>query len=251
MELELPLASLAAVLVFAAVYVAGNWLQSSERVERFWSRRRYLSAAAGVSVAYIFIDVLPELEFQRQVVVKAAESAELLFAEQRIYMLALLSFIVMYGLQHMVLVSRDQRRKSTAAGDTDSVYWVQLAGYAAYSALIAYLVIERAERGTLALVLYTFAMAVHFLIIDHSLEEEHERMYDWRGRWFLVASVLGGWLVGVLMPLSEVMVARLFAILAGGVVITSLRAELPDDREGRFWPFCIGAVVFAALLILA
>jgi hypothetical protein len=53
------------------------------------------------------------------------------------------------------------------------------------------------------------------------------------------------------MPLSEVVVARLFAVLAGGVVITSLRAELPDDRDGRFWPFCVGAVIFAVFLILA
>ena len=98
---------------------------------------------------------------------------------------------------------------------------------------------------------YTFAMAVHFLIVDHSLSEEHGRAYGSRGRWLLAASVIIGWIIGVVTPLSEVVVARLFAVLAGGVVITSLRAELPDDREGRFWPFCIGAVIFAGFLILA
>jgi hypothetical protein len=39
--------------------------------------------------------------------------------------------------------------------------------------------------------------------------------------------------------------------LAGGVVITSLRAELPDERRGRFWPFCFAAVAFSALLMFA
>jgi hypothetical protein len=34
-------------------------------------------------------------------------------------------------------------------------------------------------------------------------------------------------------------------------VITSLRSELPDERTGRFWPFCLAALAFAALLILA
>ena len=120
----------------------------------------------------------------------------------------------------------------------------------AYSALIGYLLVERAERGALPLVVYTFAMAVHFLIVDHSLDEEHGRAYGPRGRWLLAASVLVGWFIGVATPLSEVVVARLFAILAGGVVITSLRAELPDDREGRFWPFCIGAVIFAGVMIV-
>ena len=248
---EIPLGSLAAALVFAGAYLVGCRLGGSEAGERFWSRRRFISAAAGISVAYIFIDVLPELEFQRQVVVKAAEGTELLFAEQRIYLLALLSFVVIYGLEHMVLVNRERRRESVAAGRADAIYWLQLTGYAAYSALIGYLVIERAERGTLALVAYTFAMAVHFLIVDHTLDEEHGRMYRLRGRLLLAASVLVGWLIGVMTPLSEVAVARLFAVLAGGVVLTSLRAELPNDREGRFWPFCLGAVIFAAVLIVA
>jgi len=105
-------------------------------------------------------------------------------------------------------------------------------------------------RGVLPLVAYTFAMAVHFLIVDHALAEEHGRAYEARGRRLLAASVLVGWLIGVATPLSDVVIARLFAILAGGVVITSLRAELPDDREGRFWPFCFGAVVFAVALIV-
>ena len=244
--MEIPFGSLAAALIFAAAYLAGGWLGATESAERFWSRRRFISAAAGISVAYVFIDVLPELELQRQAVVKAAEGTELLFAEQRIYVLALLSFVVFYGLEHMVLVNRDLRRERVASGEADAVYRLQFAGFALYSALIGYLVVERAERGALALLAYTVAMAVHFLIVDHSLDEEHGRSYGRRGRWLLAASVFAGWLIGVTAPLSEVVVARLFAVLAGGVVMTSLRAELPDDRQGRFWPFCLGAVIFAA-----
>jgi len=249
--LDAPIASLVAALIFACAYLMGGRLGASEKIAYSWGRSRYISAAAGISVAYIFVDVLPELEFQRQVVLKAAQGAELLFAEQRIYLLALLSFVVVYGLEHMALVTREGRRETVAAGKTDAVYWVHLAGYAAYSALIGYLVVNRAERGALALGVYAFAMAVHFLIIDHALAEEHGRAYAPRGRWLLATSVLVGWLVGASTPVSELVIARLFAVLAGGVVITSLRAELPDDRQGRFWPFCLGAVTFAAFLIFA
>jgi len=199
----------------------------------------------------VFIDVLPELEVQRQAFVEASGGAELLFSEKRIYLLALLSFVVMYGLEHLALVTHERRATIVAAGRPDAVYWIELAGYAAYSALIGYLVVDRGEHGSLALGVYTFAMAIHFLIVDRALTEEHRRVYVPRGRLVLAASVIIGWIVGVAMPLSEVVVARLFAVLAGGVVIASLRAELPDNRTGRFWPFCLGAVAFALFLCFA
>ena len=107
------------------------------------------------------------------------------------------------------------------------------------------------ERGTLTLALYGFAMALHFLIVDHSLREQHGRVYDRVGRWVLAASVLAGWLAGVMTSPSEVMYARLFAILAGGVVIASVSAELPRERGGQFWPFCLGATAYAVLLLFA
>lgn len=128
--------------------------------------------------------MLPELELQRRIVVEAAAGADLLFAEQRIYLLALASFVVFYGLEHMVLVSR-QRVSANATGTVDAAYITHLAGHIAYGTLIGYLLVERADRGWLPLAIYTFAMAVHFLIVDHALYEEHKvRTGDFDGQPF-------------------------------------------------------------------
>jgi hypothetical protein len=43
----------------------------------------------------------------------------------------------------------------------------------------------------------------------------------------------------------------LFGFIAGGVVINSVKGELPEEGEGRFWPFCLGAGGYALLLILS
>lgn len=241
--------ALLAALVLAGVFIASNLSHSAAATERFWTSRRYVSAAAGISVAYVFVDVLPELESQRRIVLEAAGGSDLMFAEQRIYVLALASFVVFYGLEHMVLVRR-ARESVKVTGTVDATYVIQLAGYIAYSSLIGYLLVERADRGMLPLAIYTFAMAVHFLVVDHALYEEHRNRYSPHGRWLLAASIIAGWFISTEMPLSELQVARLFAVLAGGVVITSLRAELPDDRDGRFWPFCLSALSFAGVLIL-
>jgi hypothetical protein len=247
---DINVASLLAATVVALVLALRGG--AGERpIERFWSRRRWISAAAGVSVAYAFVDVLPELAEQNKVITAAAGN-DGIFAEQRIYILALLSFVVLYGLQHMVLSSREARRSAVEDGrGHDRVYRVHLAGFAAYSALIGYLLVERADRGVAALVVYTLAMAIHVLIVNHTLSREHGSVYLRAGHWWLAASVIVGWAAGAMMPLSSLAFARLFALLAGGVVITSIGAELPSDREGRFWPFCVGAVAFALLLLVA
>jgi hypothetical protein len=247
MEVNLP--SLAAAIVLAAVYALRGGAGDGA-VGRLWERPGLISAAAGVSVAYVFIDVLPELAAYNALLAKAGGIASF-YAEQRIYLLVLASFVVMYGLQHIVLVTRGRRHESLARGERDAIYWLHLVGYAAYSALIGYLLLERAERGTESIVLYTLAMGIHFLIVNHALAEEHGAVYRRRGHLWLGAAVLAGWAAAVLLPRDEVTFMRLFALLAGGVVITSLRSELPDERTGRFWPFCIGALAFAALLILA
>lgn len=242
-------ASFVAAIVLALVYALRGGTGEGEFAERFWSRRRWISAAAGVSVAYVFVDVLPELAVHNRSIVEAAGAAEPLFAEQRVYILALASFVVLYGVEHIVLAARGRRAEGVGEGTRDAIYWLHLGGFAAYSALIGYLLVERAERGLAALVVYTLAMAVHFLIVDHALAEQHGDAYRHGGHRWLAASVVAGWVVGAILPLSEVTLARLFAVLAGGIVITSLRSELPDERHGRFWPFVLGAALFAALLL--
>jgi hypothetical protein len=247
--MQFDLRALVAAIVLATVYALRRGAGDGE-VARLWEGRGLISAAAGVSVAYVFVDVLPELAGHNAILAKAG-GAWSIYSEERIYLLVLASFVVIYGLQHIVLAARGRRRESLKRGERDAIYWLHLVGYTAYSALIGYLLVERAERGTESIVLYTLAMGIHFLVVNHALAEEHGAVYRRHGHLWLAAGVLAGWAAAALLPIDEVTFARLFALLAGGVVITSLRSELPDERTGRFWPFCLAALAFAALLIVA
>jgi len=223
------------------------------RVEALSGRasRRLVSASAGASVAYIFIDVLPELAAQHGVLTAAAGDAGLLFAEQQVYALALLSFVLFYGLEHLVLADREQRDDTEASPDEARFFPAHLIAFGSYTALIGYLLVERAELGPVTLAIYTLAMAVHFIIVAHALSKRFRRPYARWGRWILAASVIAGWALGASARIPDVTFARLFAVLAGGVVITSVQEELPGERSGRFWPFLLGALGFAVLLMLA
>lgn len=79
--MESSLASAGSAIILAAFHVLAIGASEGRLAEKVWARRRWVSAAAGVSVAYVFVDVLPELGAQRQVIREAAGASGLLFAE--------------------------------------------------------------------------------------------------------------------------------------------------------------------------
>ena len=126
-------------------------------------------------------------------------------------------------------------------------YRLQLGGFATYSGLVGYLMVHQRPLPT---VLYVVAMALHFLSIDHSLGREYGAAYHRIGRWVLAAAVLLGGATGIATSMSEELLATLLGLNSGGVIINSMIMELPTEKEGRFWPFCFGAVAYSVLLLL-
>lgn len=211
-------------------------------------RSRWLSAAGGVSVAYVFVHILPELN-EHQTVLEA-EKGLISYLEHHVYLLALLGLTAFYGLERMASESRESQEKA-GKGDvtTQGVFWVHIASFAVYNALIGYLLTHREEQDIQGLLIYSLAMALHFVVNDFGLRENHNYIYDHIGRWILAAAIIVGWVIGSGTQIGEAAVAVLFAFLAGGIVLNVLKEELPEERESRFWAFGLGAIIYSALLL--
>ena len=110
---------------------------------------------------------------------------------------------------------------------------------------------EKEEPQLGSLVLFAFAMGVHFVVNDFGLREDHKGAYKRAGRWVLAAVAFAGWAVRRLFEVSEAALAVPFASLAGGVVMNVLKEKLPGERESRFWAFVLGAGLYAAVLLVA
>ncbi len=212
-------------------------------------RSNWLSFGGGVSVAYIFVHVLPDLgaaqaDFQ-------AQTQVLNSIEHHIYVLSLVGMLAFYGLERAAKISREQ---SVQEGEGDAtqpgVFWLHMASFSLYNALIGYLLMHREEPGLWSLCLYAFAMALHFMVNDYSLCEDHKHSYRHKGRWILSAAVICGWVVGTQIEIHEVATAVLFAFLAGGIILNVLKEELPRARESRFWTFALGAFGYSGLLLI-
>lgn len=212
-------------------------------------RSRWLSMAGGVAVAYVFLHVLPELG-AHQNRVEAEAGAGLL--ETEIYLMALLGLVSFYGLERHVRGSRAQMR---ARGGEDrpeaGVFWLHIGSFSLYNLLIGYLLLHREETGIWSLAIYAVAMALHFVTNDYGLREDYKSAYDRIARWLLSGAVAAGWLLGLILTVSDIAVGLLFAFLSGGVVLNVLKEELPEERQSRFLPFLAGLTGYAALLIMA
>jgi len=241
------LGSLVAAILLAATFILGGHLELGVKTHR----RRWLSVAAGIATAYVFVHLLPEMAKAQEAFTKATAGSGLPFPARRVYTSALVGFVVLYALEHLVSRFRARRREEKVMeGKGDLVYWVHIGGFALYGGLVSYLMVDEGKRGPHFLVLYFVAMFLHFLGADHSLRREHGGLYDRSGKWILAGTVLGGWVVGSLSSISVTVLSTLQGFVGGGVVINSMIMELPKENEGRFWPFCAGAVGYALICLL-
>jgi hypothetical protein len=218
----------------------------AERVPSGGDDHRWIvSTAGGASLAYVLVLVLPEVN---EAVLRAVEStrgsAGFFSREMEVYVVVLLGFLAFYGVH---------AGAARVAGDdaevTATVFRVHLAVFAAYEALVGYLLFHQERSGPTALVLYGVAMALHFLVTDEGLRRHHGRAYDRLGRWVLAAAVLVGGATGALTTVAAGPLALAFAFLAGAIVCNVLKEELPAPDANRFGAFLAGALGYTAILL--
>ena len=211
-------------------------------------RSPWLSMAGGISVAYVFLHILPELSVS-QGAIKEVEGPLIGYLEKHVYLIALLGLGLFYGLERAAKSEDDQSGREGESKSASYVFWLHMASFTLYNAFIGYLLLHRADDSLEGLLLFGFALTLHFVVNDYGLREDHEEDYDRIGRWILTAAVFAGWGLGLFAKIPEPAIAVLFSFLAGGIVLNVLKEELPRERKSRFWAFALGAVAYAALLL--
>ncbi len=239
--------SLWAILALAILHLAAG---TTAALRLPW-QARVLSAAAGISVAYIFLDLLPSLADGQRLI---DESGILPGLERHVFILALVGFTVAFWVETETRRSRRRQRQAGSVDVTgDGTFWLSVLSFVALNASIGYIVANPGDETVEPLWLFTLAMGLHFVVNDHALTEHHGDRYRKWGRWLLVAALLGGWIAGM-VPALEVpsgALALLLAYISGGVLLNVLRHELPDtDRTADVVAFAVGAGVYGALVLM-
>lgn len=215
-------------------------------------RSRWLSVAGGASVAYVFLHLFPELEQARATL--ADTNADGAVIEHGINLIALAGLVAFYSVERIVKGS--QQESDTSPGPdggpstvTDPVFRLHMVSFALYNGVVGYLLVDGHFTGLADQLAFFTAMALHFVVNDYGLREDHKDIYDLYGRWILAAAVLAGWVAAYLLPGNEIFIRLLFAFLAGGVILNVMKEELPRERQSRLPAFIAGAFGYALLLL--
>lgn len=198
-------------------------------------RSMWLSLAGGISVAYVFAHIFPELQEAQETF---SEIESIAWLEHHVWLVAMAGLIIFYVLERLVRTrtGRDEREARASIAHTEDstsqhgdkqedkheispgpeygatrddlrvarrTFRLHIAMFAVYNLLIGYLSVHRMAQDVRGLITFTIAYALHLIVNDHALSSHHQNRYRRTGRWVLALSILGGWLLGTLVALEE------------------------------------------------
>lgn len=240
------MSSLWTIVALAIVHAAAG---TSAALRRRW-QARLLAAAAGISIAYVFVDLLPNVARWQQIIGTGGLIPGL---AHQTGVFALAGFTVALWVETAARRARTRQYEERASEADVGPFRLNIASAALMNAVIGYTVANPGNEAIQPLWLFALAIALYIAVNDHALAEHHEERYRRHGRWLLVAALLAGWTVGT-VPAFEIpssVLALLVAYLAGGVTLNAMRHQLPyTDRTTDTLAFTAGAIVFGCLVLL-
>lgn len=206
----------------------------------------FSSFAGGTAVAYVFLHMLPSLVEYNKPISTLLETADWLtpFTELLIYIVALLGFLIYYGLDIAAEYFQVKRHNRSF------VYALHLGMFCLYNFLITYTMSLRVLVSIYASILFTSSMALHFVLTDRKFARLYQHRFNHKGRFVLIFALFVGWLCSVLFePINVLLAAFMVAFLSGSVLLTVFREELPAKGMSNYIGFSCGALCIAGLLL--
>lgn len=207
------------------------------------AQERLASVGGGVAVAYVFVQLLPELaDGGRSLTdLPIADYAPTPIVESGLFLIALVGMLVIYSLDVVA---------DSGHGSSRWLYRGHMTAFALINVIYAYTMPSLLTTGIDYAVLFTVAIAAHTLLVDRTLARAHPDVFRHEDRWIGILGVIVGFaLAAVFPPVDELTLAVTTALLGGGMLMTTFREELPVASKARLLWLIGGAAVMTALLL--
>jgi hypothetical protein len=181
---------------------------------------------AGLSVAYVFLHLIPALDGENDPL------------GQRVYFVALLGFTLFYWLD-IHFIKHEKRR-----------YGTELAALFVYNFLMVFTLGLNLPSTPLLTAIFAFTLALDALDTDIDLCGRYGSRFVRHGRWVLTGGVLFGYGLGLAKRPEPFVVDAVTAALAGMMLFMVAKGLFPVSAQRRFPAFLGGMALFAVLHVV-
>jgi len=188
---------------------------------------RIISFAAGISIAYLFLDLLPH----------TYEAAE--FLQHWVFVFLLLGFAVLHLAEKYVYKHADQEHTPSYLTE------IHFVSFFVYYFLVGIVVVERVHENTFEGVLFLFPIMIHAGLSSASLAQIHGRLREniWRKIALSLSPILGV-ILAIFFSIPMVLNNILISLIAGALLYIMVKEFLPEKKEGQPFFFILGMVLF-------
>lgn len=204
-----------------------------------------LSVSAGIGITYVFLVLLPKLADVQESLHVSEDKAAILPVDLHAYLGALAGFIVF-----LLIVNRDFVDSSRVVGARPTLGEVLALGvFGLYYAQIGFLLGEWPSQNWFGYLGLVIALGMHFVGINYHLWKHYPRRFSRVFRWAFCVCLFLGWVGAALAEEFSGVVKFSTMYVAGGIIITAIREEIPSQNETHMPSFII-SVIATTLFIL-
>ncbi len=226
-------------LVLAAMLAFGPNIRASLRPHT----RIMRSFGGGVGLAYVFLQLLPEIDNAHA------------WLGEHVHIVTLASFLLFFALETWLVL----RFRSGLASPGDeahheeaplAVFWLHVGIMFFYISMVVFTLPHDVAEDLLFATVSGAAIGIHLVYKDYLLRAHVRDDYATRGRLLLVSAPLLGWVAHRLVEPSELALDLLIAVMAGVLLQSVFRDELPRPGMASMGWIVVGVATFAALALI-
>lgn len=217
---------LIAVIILSLIHL----LSLNGKLNRWFIKKPVLALGSGISLSYVFIDLLPALNRGQSIFIKHFSHIAP-YLKQHSYIIALLG-ILFYGFSYA------QNKKSSSS-------WVKSSGYLFFNFVIGAALSNTSNPELQPLSLFTLAIGLHYFIRDHLGQ-------IWKNPHLVMALIIMlylGYATASYLAIPEVFLALCVCFASGGIILHVIGYELRDIGAGYYRYFVLGALVYTIILL--
>lgn len=223
------------ILALALAFLLGLLHFFSDMIRLSEDERKYriISFAAGISIAYLFLDLLPH----------AYEAA--VHLREWVFVFLLLGFALFHLVEKYIYQHADQNRLAKELKEVHSI------SFFIYYFLVGIVLEDKLQTNILEGLLFLIPVALHAGLSTASLSRIHGEIREklWAKIALSISSFLG---VGfaILVPIPLLVDNILLSLIAGVLLYIIVKEFLPEKKKGQPLFFILGITLFFAFKLI-